>query len=242
MAHEQGNKPGDDPSKYGLKFDSEKPRWELIPKLELMKIVEVFNPLLPNGKACGYDFDITKFNRENLINDIFQLIFSYGMGDKSSQLGPRHSLLTIIAFKIFFLLRNKPYSKEELERSNTGLRWDLLNMKDIECVVNVYTMGARKYADHNWKRVSANRYYDALIRHFSTVRTPDRYDSELGCLHLHQAIWNVISLMWLESRIPDEILSAAKKLKGTSPIIVKPLKEKTAKKKAAKKKVTKKKS
>jgi len=236
MAHNQGNQPGDDPAIFGLKFDSEKPRWELLPSRQIIDIVKLFRPFI---EVKVDSFNLKKFHRENIINDVIDniMLFKPGRNNKFN-----YNLLSTIAFKIFFLLRGKSYTEEELIRSNSPFRWDLLDMKDLEGIVNVYTAGAKKYADWNWQRVSSERYYDALIRHFSTVRTPDRYDSELGCLHLHQAIWNVISLMWLESRIPDEILSAAKKLKGTPPIRVKPLKEKTAKKKAAKKKVTKKKS
>ena len=243
MVYEQGDKPGDDPNKYGLKFDSEKPRWELLPKLELMKIVDIFKYFTPSGKSKDYNFDLTKFNRESLINDIFNKIMIYDCGIKTTTLGC--SLLSMVAFEIFFLLKGESYTKEELERSEYPTRWDLLNVKDIEGVVNVYTMGARKYADGNWKKVSKNRYYDALVRHFITIRTSDYYDSELGCLHMHQAIWNVIALMWMEERdsIPGPIRCSAKKLKGISSIKIKPIlmpdkvvtKKRVAKKKKKKK-------
>lgn len=240
MAHEQGNKPTDDPNKYGLKFDSGKPRWELLPVEQLMEIIRVFNILIPlNGMVKNnIKFDLTKFDREDLINNILQEILMYKVGATFNGSGQRY--LAIIAFKMFFLLRAKPYTKEELTKSTSNSRWDLLDMKDVEGVVDVFTKGAAKYADNNWQKVSAKRYYDALIRHFNTVRTPERYDSELGCLHMHQAIWNVIALMWIESQIPESIMKASKKLRGVS-LAVKPPRQKAAKKKVAKKKAAKKK-
>jgi len=225
MAHLQGNKPTDDSNKYGLKFDSEKSRWSLLPIEQVMNVVRMFNSDL-------LDIDIKKFHREDLINSIFSDISFYKK--RTSQ--EKAKIMRAVAFKMFFLLRNKPYTKEELERSSYPFRWDLLDIKDLEGVVNVYTMGAKKYAPNNWQKVSEERYYDALIRHFNTIRTPNRYDSELGCLHAHQVIWNALSLMWLNSQIPEEILKAAKKIKQAPSIMIKPVKKKIVKKRVGKKK------
>ena len=244
MAHLQGNNPGDDPTKYGLKFDSEKPRWGLLPTTQLEKVVEVFNMLLPSGESKEYGYlNLKDFDKEVLINVITNRIFSWKNGNKIF-VNKRYRTLSIIAFEMFLLLRGKPYTDEELNRAKGCYnRWDLINMKDVEGVVNVYTMGAKKYADNNWQKVSPDRYYDALLRHFNTVRTSNRYDSELGCLHMHQAIWNVLSLMWIEDQIPESIKRVAQKLKGMPPIKVtipkkKAVKKKVAKKKTAKKKIT----
>jgi hypothetical protein len=59
-------------------------------------------------------------------------------------------------------------------------------------------MGAKKYADNNWQKVSADRYFGAMVRHFKAAMIGQRYDAELGCLHLHQVIWNMMALMWLD--------------------------------------------
>ena len=223
MAHEQGNQPTDDPSKYGLKFDSEKPRWELLPKHELMRVVDLFTKTL---------MDITKFNRESLINSIYTDMMTL----ENTHRDFKGRLLCGVAFKLFFLLRNKPYTKEELEVNIDGLRWDLLDMKQVEKVVEVYTMGAKKYEDHNWKKVSAERYYGAFMRHFSTIRTGERYDSEFGCLHIHQAIWNILALIYLDNQIPDEIVKASKIIQNLPVISVELNTKKIIKKKASKKK------
>lgn len=239
MAHLQGNQLGDDPSVFGLKFDSEKPRWSLLPSKELMSIVKKFN---------NSELDLTvKLNKENMINELFTSILFYK--SRSLDARNRHEILSNAAFKMFLILRDRPYTKEELERSDCDLRWDLLNMKDVESVVGVYTKGARKYADNNWMKVSPDRYYDALIRHFNTLRTPERYDSELGCLHAHQVIWNLMALMWFERQIPEPIKRAAvevqipepikrvaEKLKGAPLLKIKPLETKVIKKKSSKKK------
>ncbi len=227
MAHKQGNKPGDDSSTLGLKFDSEKPRWELLPNEQLIEIVRIFNTL--SKKEVG--FDPLVYDREDLINDMLHRILSY----KTANIISKQKFLAIIAFKMFFLLRGKPYIMEDFKKNQESeIRFDLIDMKDVEGVVNVYTMGAKKYADNNWKKVDKDRYYGALLRHFNTLRTDDRYDPELGCLHAHQVIWNLISLMWIESQVPEKIMNAAKKMQGLPAINIKTLKKKAAKKVAKK--------
>ena len=201
MAHNQGNKPTDDPNKFGLKFDSEKPNWDLLPELQVIKIIRVFNEFTPSGKSNNLGFlaiDLKNFDRERLINSIIGEAFSWHMGVKSFNVGTNYcELLTTIGFKILFLLRNKSYTDEELKRMDS-LRFDLVNMQDIQAVVDIFTMGAKKYAPNNWKLVNPSRYYGAFMRHFLKIRTKELYDSELGCLHIHQALWNIIVLMWIE--------------------------------------------
>ena len=48
-------------------------------------------------------------------------------------------------------------------------RWDLLHYPQIEKLVKVLTLGAKKYDDNNWIKVpnAEQRYQAALMRHFT---------------------------------------------------------------------------
>jgi len=199
MAHRQGDKPTDDPTKFGLKFDSEKPKWELFPEIQLMKIVEVFNMFSPSGNCNDSYIDLKNFDREKLINFIFGDMLEWHSGSTYINSGKKeYQTLAMVGFQILFLIRNKSYTYEELNKTDSYIRFDLIDMKEIEKVVDIFTMGAKKYAPNNWQLVDPERYYGAFMRHFLMVRTNKPYDSELGCLHIHQALWNIIALLWLE--------------------------------------------
>jgi hypothetical protein len=236
----QGNKPGDDPKTHGLKFDSDKIRWGLIPEPQLRQVVSVFGLYNKESEYTFNGINITEeFNSEDLLNDIFQSIL---IMKNIPFILPGVKYSSVIAFKVFLFLRGIPYTKKELDKKPIpeSVRWNLLDYSQIERLAKLYTMGAMKYGDYNWKLVDPDRYYDALLRHFKFFRTNEPYDSELGCLHATQVIWNLIAMSWIQDKIPEEIVSASKKMRGLSTINVKAVK-KTAKKKAVKKKVAKKK-
>lgn len=50
------------------------------------------------------------------------------------------------------------------------LRTDLLEPEWLEELSRVITLGANKYGDRNWKKVSKERYVAALLRHFIDYR------------------------------------------------------------------------
>ena len=78
------------------------------------------------------------------------------------------------------------------------LRWDLLPWDAIEAIVDVYTYGAKKYEDNNWKFVDKDRYFSALMRHLTASRNGETRDEESGRSHLAHAAWNAITLLWFE--------------------------------------------
>jgi len=253
MEHKQGNQPGDDPSKFGLKFDSQKPRWELIPMRELLEIVLTPSLFMPNGTHFPIkNLDLKKHNAIDILNEIKSNIATWRAGYDTYAGAPR--LLALAAFEMFYLLRGKPYTDEELKQSDNVYRWDLINDKDIESVANIYTMGARKYSDNNWQRVDPDRYYGALMRHLATANTIHKFDSELGCMHAHLVFWNLIALMYMDtekaikeqvSEPPEELKRAARMMSGLGKVAVKTKKaskkSRPSRKKAVKKTATKKK-
>lgn len=76
------------------------------------------------------------------------------------------------------------------------LRYDLLPPDGIEELVKVYTMGAQKYADHNWEKgMSWSRVFGSMMRHaFAFWRGQDR-DTESGLPHMAHVAWNAIALL-----------------------------------------------
>lgn len=70
----------------------------------------------------------------------------------------------------------------------------------IYAVAAVREYGCRKYGDpDNWQRVSAERYRDALYRHFlDYLRDPKGLDAESGLKHLWHIATNVAFLCALE--------------------------------------------
>ena len=80
------------------------------------------------------------------------------------------------------------------------LRWDLLPMKEIEDIVRVYHMGAKKYAENNWQNLNNGfeRYRAALFRHMIEYMKGERIDPDTGCYHLAQVAWNAIAMLWFD--------------------------------------------
>lgn len=68
-------------------------------------------------------------------------------------------------------------------------RWDLLPLNAVRAIVEVLTLGAEKYADHNWQKVEPfeGRYFAALMRHLEAWRGGERLDPESGHPHLAHA-------------------------------------------------------
>lgn len=63
----------------------------------------------------------------------------------------------------------------------------------------VGTMGANKYAPHDWRTVPNNmaRYSDAMYRHLLQYETCEAFDEESGHLHLAHALWNLMAVLEL---------------------------------------------
>lgn len=72
---------------------------------------------------------------------------------------------------------------------DTGkIRMELLSVPALEAISEVLTVGAKKYADHNWRKgFNWSRLFGALLRHtFAAMRGEDR-DPETGLLHMAHA-------------------------------------------------------
>jgi hypothetical protein len=76
-------------------------------------------------------------------------------------------------------------------------QWTLVPFKAFDEVVKVLTIGARKYAPDNWKKVpnARQRYIDAAFRHMSAYAAGEKLDAETGKNHLAHAVCCLLFLL-----------------------------------------------
>jgi hypothetical protein len=76
--------------------------------------------------------------------------------------------------------------------------WTLVPWKQMATVLQVLTIGAKKYAPDNWKHVpdSPQRYTAALFRHLLAVQDGEWLDTESRLPHLAHVVCNALFLMW----------------------------------------------
>ena len=79
-------------------------------------------------------------------------------------------------------------------------QWTLVPFEALNEVVEVLTIGAKKYAPDNWKIVpkAEERYIDATFRHLVAWSGGEKKDLETGKSHLAHAICCLLFLLWFE--------------------------------------------
>lgn len=90
-----------------------------------------------------------------------------------------------------------------MEQASTGvkfdqgkLRYDLVPAGPLKALAEVYTFGAGKYADNNWRKGLAwGRVYGAIMRHLWAFWRGEDTDPESGLPHLAHASWGVFTLL-----------------------------------------------
>jgi hypothetical protein len=76
------------------------------------------------------------------------------------------------------------------------LRMDLLPMDSLQDVAAVYTFGAKKYEDENWRKgIPWKRIYGAVLRHIAKWFLGQDTDEESGLPHLAHATWGLLTLL-----------------------------------------------
>lgn len=83
------------------------------------------------------------------------------------------------------------------DRFNVGkARWDLIPGGALSELVNVFTYGSKKYADHNWRKgLKFSDTIAAMERHWNLWKCGEERDAESGCHHLGHVLWNAIVLL-----------------------------------------------
>jgi len=84
------------------------------------------------------------------------------------------------------------------------LRYDLIPPEPLARVAFVYTMGARKYTDHNWRKGMAwSRVIGAAMRHLEAFRRGVSIDPKDGQHVLASVAWCALTLMEYERTHPE---------------------------------------
>ena len=85
---------------------------------------------------------------------------------------------------------------EAIKYDHGKLRYDLVPPEALEELVRVYSFGAAKYDQDQWRKgMSWRRVFAAIMRHtWAWMRGEDR-DSESGLPHLAHAAWGCFTLL-----------------------------------------------
>ncbi len=88
-------------------------------------------------------------------------------------------------------------SEPEGRKDDRGkLRFDLLPVKPLEAIVNIYTYGANKYDDNNWRSgIQWGRIFSASMRHMWAFWRGEDFDPESGLPHLAHAAFGCLTLL-----------------------------------------------
>lgn len=83
-------------------------------------------------------------------------------------------------------------------------RFDLVPIKPLFMLADLYTKGAEKYMDRNWEKgIKYGRLYSAALRHIFKWYGGEKYDPEDNQHHLTAAVWNLFALIELEETHPE---------------------------------------
>lgn len=81
------------------------------------------------------------------------------------------------------------------------LRYDLLPAVPLEKLVEVYSLGAKKYDDRNWEKgLSFSRVFAAMMRHAWKWWRGEQKDGVDGQHHLASVAWCAFALIEYEYR------------------------------------------
>lgn len=96
-------------------------------------------------------------------------------------------------------LENSSAPVEGTKHDSGKLRFDLIPTYPLEELARVYTIGAKKYDDHNWRKgILYSRIFAAMMRHAWAWWRGSVHDPEDGQHHLSSVAWCAFTLMWFE--------------------------------------------
>ena len=115
---------------------------------------------------------------------------------------------------------------EEGRKNDTGkLRFDLLPVRALEQVAEIYTYGATKYDDNNWRRgLQWGRVFGALMRHMWAFWRGEDVDEESGLPHLAHAAWGCLTLLdYMETHRELDDRAESTSFTISTPIVIQPV-------------------
>lgn len=93
-----------------------------------------------------------------------------------------------------YLISLKP--KQAMRFDDNKLRFDLIPTEGLIELARVYSVGALKYADNNWRNgMKFTRCIASLERHWNLWKLGQAVDPETGSHHLAQVCWNAMTLL-----------------------------------------------
>ena len=79
------------------------------------------------------------------------------------------------------------------------LDWSLLPFKELEELVTIYEFGQKKYYRDSWKQgFEYSKLFSAALRHMFDWWQGNKNDAESNRHLLAHAIWNLLTLMYME--------------------------------------------
>jgi hypothetical protein len=85
---------------------------------------------------------------------------------------------------------------EGIKHDEGKARFDLIPAVPLLKLAEVYTFGAKKYQDHNWRKgLSFGRLFGATMRHMWAFWHGHDLDPESGLPHLAHAAFGVFALL-----------------------------------------------
>lgn len=96
-------------------------------------------------------------------------------------------------------------SQEEALRYNSDKRkWALVDFDSLEDMVKVLEFGAKKYAEHNWKKgLKTHEIFESMMRHMVAYMNGEDNDSESGLPHTGHIMCNAMFLSYMHKYKPD---------------------------------------
>jgi hypothetical protein len=94
--------------------------------------------------------------------------------------------------------------KEGTKHDDGKIRWDLIPLYPLYELAYVYTIGADKYEDENWRKgLKFKKLQRALMNHITKWFSGYERDEEDGQHHLASVAWIAFSLMEFERVMRD---------------------------------------
>lgn len=82
-------------------------------------------------------------------------------------------------------------------------RYDLIPWAALDVVARIYSFGATKYDDHNWRRgIDWGDHYAALIRHARAFWEGEDLDPESGEHHMGHVVFHALALILASEEHP----------------------------------------
>lgn len=90
--------------------------------------------------------------------------------------------------------------KKFIKFDENKLRYGLVPPIALKALAEVFTYGAIKYNEENWKlNKDKDRIIDALYRHLEAYREGERNDQESNLQHLSHAMVNITFLLYMDN-------------------------------------------